>query len=97
MLFLFTCTSPNFVHTVLRACAKHNVFPSVRTSAAAAHKAEVVESGNLVLDGSRGVAKLCRVVLIVSCHHRNQGAVWNVAEGDHLVTCWRKQEKGWSL
>lgn len=69
----------------------------MRTSSAAAHKAEVVESGHLVLDCSCRIAKLCWVILIISCHHCNQGAIWNVAQGNHLVTCWHKQEKSMNV
>lgn len=62
----------------------------VRTSSTAAHKAQVVESGYLVLDGGRGVAELSWVVLVVSGHHCYQSAIRDVAQGDHLVTWWMK-------
>lgn len=54
------------------------VFLHVRTSSTAANEAEVVESGHLVLNGRCGIAELCRVVLIVSRHHRYQGAIRDV-------------------
>lgn len=70
----------------------------VITSATAANEAQVVESGHLVLDGGRGVAKLSRVILIVARHHRYQGAIGDVAQGNHLVTCQEKvKEKVWIL
>lgn len=55
------------------------------TSPTAPNEAQVIEPGYLALDGRRGVAKLGRVVLVISCHHRHQGAVRDVAKGDHLV------------
>lgn len=56
------------------------------TSPAAANETQVVESGHLVLDGGRGVTEFGGVVLIISRHDGYQGAVWDVAQGDHLTT-----------
>ena len=64
------------------------------TSSAAADEAQVVESGHPVLDGGRGVAELGRVVLVVSCHHRHQRAIGDVAQSHHLA---RRQDKLWVL
>lgn len=57
---------------------------SFLTSSAAADETQVVETGHLVLDGSRGVSELGRIILIVTGHHSDQCAVRDVAEGNHL-------------
>lgn len=54
------------------------------TSPTAAHEAEVVEPGHLVLHDSRGIAQLSRVVLIVACHHSHYRSIWHVPQRYHL-------------
>lgn len=68
------------------------VYLCVCTSSTAANKAQVIESGHLILDGGRGVAKLSWVVLIISRHHCYQGAIRDVAQGNNLVI-WRRKGK----
>lgn len=80
---------PHPTHIWVNGTRVFGVCVCVCTSSAAAHKAQVVESGHLVLEGGRGVTKLSGEVLVVSRHHRNQGAVRGVAKGNHLET-WKK-------
>lgn len=67
--------------------------PETLTSSAAAHEAEVVEAGHLVLHHARGVAQLGRVVLVVARHHRHHRPVGYVSQGDHLSEAARKVKR----
>ena len=66
----------------------------VPTSPAAANKAQVVEARHPGLGGGRGVPQLGRVVLVVPRHHRHQGAVGDVAQGNHLQgSPWQRRRR----
>ena len=54
------------------------------TPARSAHESQVVEFGDVVLHGSRVVAKLRAWVLVVAGRHAHFGAVLHIAQRDHL-------------
>lgn len=59
------------------------------TSPAAAHEAEVVEPGHLVLHDSGSVAQLGGVILVIARHHRHHRSIRNIPQCHHL----RKEDR----